>query len=83
MADRILAMRAQLRSLLEEKFQTPGSWDHITRQILSITLKLCCTVEVGNRPGLAEFIRHGGRIQGAMDDYRAINGHKQVGRGDV
>ena len=57
--------------------------DHITRQFLCITLKLCCTIEVGNRPGLAEFIRHRGGIQGSMDDYRAINRHKQVGRGDV
>ncbi|KAG0145402.1 hypothetical protein CROQUDRAFT_658713 [Cronartium quercuum f. sp. fusiforme G11] len=33
MADRIITMRGTLRKLLEEKHQTPGSWDHITRQI--------------------------------------------------
>lgn len=33
MAERIIGMRHQLRKLLEEKHQTPGSWEHITRQI--------------------------------------------------
>lgn len=33
MADRIIDMRQTLRKLLEEKHKTPGSWDHITRQI--------------------------------------------------
>ncbi|CAH7690702.1 aspartate aminotransferase [Phakopsora pachyrhizi] len=33
MADRIIDMRKKLRDLLENKHQTPGSWDHITKQI--------------------------------------------------
>lgn len=33
MADRIIDMRHKLRDLLEKKHQTPGSWEHITRQI--------------------------------------------------
>ncbi|KNZ63314.1 aspartate aminotransferase [Puccinia sorghi] len=33
MAERIIDMRKKLRDLLENKFKTPGSWEHITRQI--------------------------------------------------
>lgn len=33
MADRIIDMRQKLRELLEKKHKTPGSWEHITRQI--------------------------------------------------
>ncbi|KAI7961901.1 hypothetical protein MJO28_002390 [Puccinia striiformis f. sp. tritici] len=33
MADRIIDMRKKLQDLLENKLKTPGSWEHITRQI--------------------------------------------------
>lgn len=32
MAQRIVSLRHELRRLLEEKYRTPGRWDHITRQ---------------------------------------------------
>ncbi|KAI6005530.1 aspartate aminotransferase [Pisolithus albus] len=33
MAHRIISMREQLYKLLTEEFKTPGSWEHITKQI--------------------------------------------------
>ena len=33
MAERIIAMRHELRRLLTEELKTPGNWDHIVNQI--------------------------------------------------
>jgi aspartate aminotransferase len=33
MAHRVIAMRDELFRLLTEELKTPGSWDHIVRQI--------------------------------------------------
>ena len=33
MAQRIIDMREELARLLTDEFKTPGTWDHITKQI--------------------------------------------------